>query len=121
MESELDVVTRTVFSHDDSVVRSVIVQDDVDGCCRFTSGQRLTNLCDEGVEVSRVCRLSQQEERLRKIFAHRSNDCDSCVSCLVQHEFGGLLLCAPRPLSVHPTVEAGFVDAHQEFLLLNEC
>jgi len=30
LESELDVVTRTVFSHDDSVVRSVIVENDVD-------------------------------------------------------------------------------------------
>ena len=83
MESQLDVVTRTVFSHDDSVVRSLIVQDAVDGRCRLTFWLRLTNLSDESVEVSRVCRLSQQEERLRKMFAHRSDDCDSCVSRLV--------------------------------------
>ena len=73
------------------------------------------------MEVSRVCRLSQQEERLRKMFVHRSNNCDSCVSCLVQHEFDGLLLLAPRPLAVHPAVEAGFINVNQEFLLLNEC
>ena len=120
MESELDVVTRTVLSHDDSVVRSVVVENDVYRRCRLASGQRLTNHSDEGVEVGRVCRWNQQEERLRKMPAHRSDDCDSCVSCLVQHEFDGLLLRAPRPLAVHPAVEAGFVDVHQEFLLLNE-
>ena len=92
----------------------------MDRRCGFTSGQHLTNLSDESVEVGRVCRWSQQEERLGKMFAHRSDDCDSCVSCLVQHEFDGLLLRAPRPLAVHPAVKAGFVDVHQEFLLLNE-
>jgi len=121
LERQLDVVTRTVFSHDVCMVRSVIVKDQLDRRCGLTSGQRLTNHSDEGVEVGRVCRWSQQEERLRKMLAHRSDDCDSCVSCLVQHEFDGLLLRAPRPLAVHPAVEAGFVDVHQEFLLLNEC
>ena len=121
MESQLDVVTRTVFSHDVCMVRSVIVKDQLDRRCGLTSGQRLTNHSDEGVEVGRVRRLSQQEEWFRKMFAHRSNDSYSCVPRLVQHEFDGLLLCAPRPLAVHPAVETGFVDVHQEFLLLNEC
>ena len=73
LESELDVVTRTVFSHDVCMVRSVIVKNQLDRRCGFTSGQRLTNLSDEGVEVGRFRRLSQQEERLRKMFAHRSD------------------------------------------------
>ena len=102
-------------------MRSVVVENDVDWSCRLASGQRLKNHSDEGVEVGRVFRLSQQVERLRKMFAHRFNNSYSCVPHLVQHEFDGLLLCAPRPLAVHPAVETGFVNVHQEFLLLNEC